>query len=201
MTFKVILLKFSFKDLFYQNWLINECARTNLTKIPIPEVFFVWVISGEIITLAALYTALHNKIMLFRAWIPSFALDLHSQWSPEAICPYLRHLHPFLLYQSLKNMRGGGKRLLCVWFDEILPQYFLERKILILQNIPATTNLLYYFHIYIQISIDKVQNIFLCINSKIVNIMFYYYRKWEIRRKTKRRIWIKKTGKTKDILK
>ena len=40
------------------------------------------------------------KKMLYRAGISSYALDLCSQWSPGALCSCLRHLRPFLLYQS-----------------------------------------------------------------------------------------------------
>ena len=46
--------------------------------------------------------------MLYRAATSSFALDLRSQWSPGAVCSFLRHLRPFLLYQSRKFIWGGG---------------------------------------------------------------------------------------------
>ena len=34
--------------------------------------------------------------------------DLCSQCSPRAVCSCLRHLHPFLLYQSKIIIQGGG---------------------------------------------------------------------------------------------
>ena len=52
---------------------------------------------------AAIYPLPYIKV-LNRAAVSSFALDLHSQWSQGAVCSYLRHLRPFLLYQSKENI-------------------------------------------------------------------------------------------------
>ena len=68
------------------------------------------VISREIRPLAALYPSLPYKKVLYRAVISSFDLDLRSQWTPGLVCSCLRHLRPFLIYQSKKN-KGGGIKL------------------------------------------------------------------------------------------
>ena len=40
----------------------------------------------------------------------SFALDLHSQWSPGAVCSCLRNLHAFILYESKKYIYQARER-------------------------------------------------------------------------------------------
>ena len=54
------------------------------------------------------YTKTPYKKNLYRVAISSFALDLRSQWTSGAVCSCLRHLRPFILYQSKKYIWGGG---------------------------------------------------------------------------------------------
>ena len=60
------------------------------------------VISLEIRALAALYPPPSNK----KCTLQGCNLELRSQCSPGAVCSYLRHLRPFLLYQSKKYIWG-----------------------------------------------------------------------------------------------
>ena len=77
-------------------------------------------ISREIRPLAALYP----PPPIHRAVISSFALNLRYKWSPGEVCSSLRHLRPFLLYQS-KNAASGliSREIAKMYIHRLLQNY------------------------------------------------------------------------------